>query len=210
MGETVARLPALPRTVILGLMDECLNAERLPPRWPRCPGCGVDLPGDGSPAGPRSNASAACWALYGELAGYEAEHVVELGPLHQMMVDAYGSQHGGRSAPSIGLAFGLIGLHLALERGWSGLEVRDAHHWLGDRFRAWPAFERPVGRAAMTVEDVALTGTAAERSAAIRAWAEAVWQHWRGEHGRIADLVAERLPADVRARLHRGADQGAQ
>jgi hypothetical protein len=173
--------------------------------WDRCPGCGVELPGDGSPADPRRNATASCWQLYGELAGYEGQHMVELGQHHQMMVDAYGAQHAGGTARAIGPAFGLIGLYLAFEQGWSGSEVRDAHHWLAERFDAWPEFQPLATAATVTVEDVALTGTVDERAAALRAWAAAVWESWRPEHLRVAALLDERLPADERKRMHRGA-----
>ena len=93
-------------------------------RWNVCPGCGLILPGGVDLHG-RSNASEACWQLYGEVAAHEAAHVVALGRLHQLTVDTYGAQHAGRSAARIGVAFALIGLRLSLDEGWSGEEVRD-------------------------------------------------------------------------------------
>jgi hypothetical protein len=97
----------------------------------------------------------------------------------------------------------LIGLCLAFEHGWTGIEVRDAHKWLADRYREWPDLARPATPATVTVEDVALAGSPEERAAAVRAWAAAVWGSWRAEHERVAALLDERLPADARVLLHR-------
>jgi len=93
----------------------------------RCPGCNVELPGSAEPWDPRSLASEACHELYGEVVGFESQHLVELGPWHQLLVDVYAAQHAGERTPPIGTAFALIGLHLSIEDGWGGLPVRDAH-----------------------------------------------------------------------------------
>ena len=51
--------------------------------------------------------------------GHELGRLSQLGGLHQLTVDAYGAQHAGPRVPAIGVAFGLIGLHLALDQGWT-------------------------------------------------------------------------------------------
>jgi hypothetical protein len=144
---------------IVGLMNDQPNEVPQVVAWSMCPGCGLELPDEGNSGDGRLNASAACWRLYGEVTGYELSHLVELGSLHQLTVDAYGAQHPGPNVPSIGVAFGLIGLSLALNWGRTGLEFREAHQYLGARFRAWPFFERPVVRSSATVLDVALAGS---------------------------------------------------
>lgn len=163
-----------------------------------CPGCGVELPGSAEPWDPRSLASEACHALYGEVAGFETRHVVELGRWHQLLVDTYAAQHVGERTRLIGTAFALIGLHLALEAGWDGLAVRDAHQDLAQRYRAWPAFPAPERRGALTVLDLALASTPEEHVERLRAWATDVWAAWVDSHAAVAALIAERLPRERR------------
>jgi uncharacterized protein DUF5946 len=178
------------------------NGPALDAGWSTCPGCGVVLPGSDADLPPRPNASAACWHLYGEVIGYEASHLAELGRYHQMMVDAYAAQHAGPGAAAIGVAFALIGLRLALDEGWRGEQVRDAHQNLGSHFKDWPAFERPPKTGDLTVFDVAMAGSPKEHAAVIQAWAADVWTAWRSRHADVTALIDERLPSDVRGRLH--------
>ncbi len=72
-----------------------------------------------------------------------------------MTVDAHAAQHVGPDAPSIGPAFALIGLYLAVERGLSGPQVRETHHLLATPKREWPRFEPPLTAWPVTVRDVA-------------------------------------------------------
>jgi hypothetical protein len=53
-------------------------------------------------------------------------------------VDVYEAQHAGGTTRNITVAFGLIGLYLALEKGYTGKEVQQAHMQI-TRFRNdWP------------------------------------------------------------------------
>jgi hypothetical protein len=166
-------------------------------QMPSCPGCHVVLPGPSEVWHPRSTASVACHALYGEVLGYEHQHVAELGRWHQLLVDTYAAQHAGERSAPITTAFALIGLSLALERGWSGLRVRDAHQELARRYREWPRFATPPSSATMTVEDLAFTRTPGEYVEALHHWAHGVWETWRHEHHRVEALLAERLPGSA-------------
>jgi hypothetical protein len=164
-----------------------------------CPGCGLELPASATASDPRSLASDACRAVYGEVAGFELQHVVALGRWHQLLVDTYAAQHAGASSPPLATAFALIGLHLALEEGWDGIQVRDAHQSLARRYREWPRFERPGGLdAGLTIGDLALAGSPEEHVATLRAWASEVWVAWRPAAGAVREVLAERLPAPSR------------
>lgn len=165
-----------------------------------CPGCGVVLPGSGELWNPRSLASEACHAVYGEVAGYESQHVVELGSWHQLLVDAYAAQHAGERTPPIGPAFALIGLHLTLDEGWDGLRVRDAHQRLAAASRAWPAFPAPPSRGALTIFDVALATSPADHVERLRAWAAAVWAAWAASHDAVRALLRTYADAVAPAR----------
>ncbi|MEO6578823.1 MAG: DUF5946 family protein, partial [Candidatus Limnocylindria bacterium] len=103
-----------------------------------CPGCGLVLPGNDAPDRAGLNASAACRGMYDEVAAFGLSRPDLGARCHQMTVDAYAAQHVGPSTKPITIAFALIGLELALERGVSGIGVRGAHKELADRRIAWP------------------------------------------------------------------------
>lgn len=168
--------------------------------WSVCPGCGLAPPGSPGLAG-RSDASAACWQLYGEMQGYETQHLARLGRFHQLMVDAYASQHAGGSARPISTAFGLLGLELALERRVEGSRVRAIHQYLGGRSSEWPAFAPPERRAELTVFDVASAESVEAHGELVQRWAAAVWAAWQPAHEQVVALLEEHLPPDIRARF---------
>jgi hypothetical protein len=165
-----------------------------------CPGCGLQLPAGGVRPDPRRNASAECWQLYGEVQGYTMRHPWLVRDLHQLGVDAYAAQHAardrGEGPPPIGVAYALVGLHLALDRGHSGVEVRTAHRRMGRPDASWPRLPRPGSTGSTTVFDVAAAGVMADSPAghdrALRAWAADVWRAWTAEHPAVAAL-ADRL-----------------
>ena len=143
----------------------------------------------GAPAG----SSAACWSVQLEVAAFEADRPVLLAG-HQLLVDAYGAQHAGRG--SIRLPYSLVGLHLALDRGWTGIAVRALHGRMGKPRPDWPAFERPPFRG-RTILDVATAGARSGslpgHEASVLAWAEDVWAAWSTEHDAVAALAARVL-----------------
>jgi len=165
-----------------------------------CPGCGLELPATGLPADPRRNASPECWRLYGEVQGYELRHLQLVRDLHQLTVDTYAAQHAprhpGGDRPPIGVAYALVGLHLALDRGVPGVEVRAAHQRMGRPEPSWPALPAPASTASVTVLDVAMAGAMIDspsgHARAVRAWSSAVWRAWAPQHAAVAAL-ADRL-----------------
>jgi hypothetical protein len=173
------------------------------PTFLSCPGCGLKLPGNPGDVSSRPGASAACWQLYGEVAGYEAQHVAFLGRFHQLMVDAYAAQHPVPEGSGIALAFALIGLRLALDEGWRGDQVRDAHQALAVVPRAWPRFDRPENRGSLTVFDVAMAASPEAHAELVQAWAADVWQAWGHQRSGVIALLNDRLPAAELARISR-------
>jgi Family of unknown function (DUF5946) len=162
-----------------------------------CPGCGLQLPGSGRPRNPRRNASPECWQLYGEVQGFTLNHLELVRDFHQLTVDAYAAQHAprevGGNVPPISVAYALVGLHLALDGGASGVEVRAAHQRMGKPDPSWPRLPTPERIGAMTVFDVAaagaMVGSVAGHAKAARAWAAAVWQAWAAQHAAVAALA---------------------
>lgn len=150
-----------------------------------CPGCGLRAPegwhGAVEPDRP-IRASAACWGLHAELAGFELLHQARLGRLHQLTVDAYGAQHAGPPTGQRRVAYSLAGLALAIERGWSGAEVRDLHARMGPVQPSWPSLPPPAEPAPVTVADVVAAGAWADsprgHAEVVERWARAVWASW--------------------------------
>jgi hypothetical protein len=165
-----------------------------------CPGCGLELPAAGLPRDPRRNASPECWRLYGEVQGFALDHPELVRDGHQLAVDAYAAQHAPRDAaaeaPPISVAYALVGLHLALDRGVPGVQVRAAHQRLGRPDASWPPLPAPARTGTVTVFDVAaagaMVGSPAGHARALRAWAADVWRAWAGQHAAVAAL-ADRL-----------------
>jgi len=165
-----------------------------------CPGCGLELPASGVPWDPRRNASPECWQLYGEVQGFELHHVELVRDCHQLAVDAYAAQHAARDVdgdiPPIAVAYALVGLHLALDRGMPGVQVRAAHQRMGKPDSSWPRLSAPERTGAVTVLDVAAAGAMVDsvtgHAEAVLAWAAAVWQAWAPQHAAVVAL-ADRL-----------------
>jgi hypothetical protein len=141
---------------------------------------------------PRLNASPECARLYGEVTG-TAMTDPTLGRLHQLTVDAYAAQHPRDGGPPIATVFALVGLHLALDRDFSGLEVRGAHQRLAGDRRTWPALSAPAELAAveLTIFEIALADSAEGHLHALERWARAVWNAWRAEHDTVARMVSD-------------------
>jgi hypothetical protein len=156
-----------------------------------CPGCGLELPASGLSSDPKLFASAECLQVQAEVAGFELGHAVLVSRFHQLMVDAYGAQHSGGDGRGIRVAYSLVGLHLALDRGWSGVAVRQAHQGMGRPQPSWPAFPSPADLGELTVLDVAEAGarrgSVAGHAESVRRWAAAIWAAWAPRH---ADVVA--------------------
>jgi hypothetical protein len=125
----------------------------------------------------RFNASGECWQLFSNLSCYtvskqDAEFI------HQNAVDAYEAQHAGGKTRNITVVFGLIGLYLALEKGFTGKQVQQAHMRIAKIRRDWPRLEPPVQAATLTIMDVLAAADGAGKDTMIRKWMIAVWDSW--------------------------------
>ncbi len=175
-----------------------------------CPGCGLVLTASGWRPTRKLNASPECTQVRDEVVGFEMAHPGLVRSCHQLTVDAYGA-HAGEPTPRIYVAYSLVGLYLALERGVLGTGVRKAHQLMGKPTAAWPEFAPATGRAAagqatpspatLTVLDVARAGaragSVAGHATAVREWANAVWATWYDHHAAVAALADRLLRADV-------------
>lgn len=113
---------------------------------------------------------------------------------HQLCVDAYGAQHARGSARPIGPVFALVGLYLAVERGFTGRQVQKARMKLAAKAGKgfdWPRFEPPEPPWEITVAEVMGADEGPERDRMIRAWAESVWLGWARQHDLVRALCGK-------------------
>lgn len=153
----------------------------------QCPGCGLILPQVPSEAPPGYHASGACYAWYGELTAYTLGRQ-DRAFIHQHAVDAYAAQHAGAATKPITVAFALIGLYLAVERGYDGRAVQRRHMLIARHKHPWPAPE-PPDRAcySVTVGDVLAAPPGERRDAALLGWMRDVWGCWGHQHAWVRE-----------------------
>lgn len=88
----------------------------------------------------------------------------------------------------------LIGLYLAVERGFTGRQVQNAHMKLAKKAgkgAEWPRLEPPERTWKITVSDVMNAEAENSRKEMIKKWAETVWKSWGHQHDRIRTLCEE-------------------
>jgi len=109
--------------------------------------------------------------------------------IHQHVVDAYAVQVADEATKLIKIVFGLVGLYLYLEKGYSGREVQLFHMKMAKRKIEWPTIVLPKNRGAVTVEEVLATTSDTEKDQKIQQWCEVVWEAFAENRNAIIDLV---------------------
>ena len=132
---------------------------------------------------------------YNELAYYTLAHP-DPAFIHQHLVDVFAAQNATPAAKPIGVVFGLVGLYLHVERGFTGKEVQRAHMRMARQRRSWPAFDLPEFRGAITAADVLSAPAGPERDAAIGAWCESVWDAYRESQDVVRQLAKQELDVE--------------
>jgi hypothetical protein len=157
---------------------------------------GLPLPDDQAAGGPRADGTHMSddqhRQAFDELRFYTLAHS---GPdfIHQHAVDAFAAQHADESDKPIRLAFGLIGLCLHVEQGYSGRRVQRAHSVLANRTKHWPRLSPPSARGEITVLEVVAATPGRERDEAIERWCRSVWDAWSASHAQVRELIRQRL-----------------
>jgi hypothetical protein len=111
--------------------------------------------------------------------------------IHQHVVDAWAAQDADSSTKPIKLTFGLVGLYLHIERGYTGRQVQQAHMTLSRRTRSWPSFPLPQERGAVTPITVMAAPPGPDRDRAIDDWCASVWSAFRKSHNVVAELLKQ-------------------
>jgi hypothetical protein len=148
----------------------------------------VRLPSRGLDLDSRANASGECRALMNELTYYTLAHG-DPRFIHQHLVDAYGAQHVRPSKSTIGAAFALAGLYLAVERGFTGRQVQKMHMLMANRSKEWPRFTPPPDVGPTTVADVLAVEAGPARDQELMSWCRSVWKAWAVNQQRVRAMV---------------------
>jgi hypothetical protein len=127
--------------------------------------------------------------LYHELAYYTLSHP-DPAFIHQHAVDAFAAQTADEDTKAITLVFGLVGLYLYLEKGFTGRKVQEFHMLMAKDKQVWPEINLPPHRGMITAKVVLAAPEGTERDAMIRKWCESVWEAYTGSREIIMNLVA--------------------
>ncbi len=129
---------------------------------------------------------------YNKLSYYTLSHP-DPAFIHQNIVDAFTAQHAGPGTKPIAITFALIGLYLAVEKGFTGKQVQQAHMRLAKSRKSWPTFMLPENRGELTVFDVISRPAGKQRDEMIHQWCVSVWNAYHDCQPQVRDLVRKEL-----------------
>jgi hypothetical protein len=110
----------------------------------------------------------------------------------QHVVDAQIAQTAPAiNPPSTGVIFSLAGLYLHVEKGFSGIQVQNAHRVMGRSKCSWPNVDWPTKRGDMTAETVLAMPVGQARDDAIHEWCKQVWAAFSANRHMVASLLAK-------------------
>jgi hypothetical protein len=109
--------------------------------------------------------------------------------IHQHLVDAYGAQHVRVSKSTVGAAFSLAGLYLAVEKGFTGRQVQKMHILMATKSKEWPRFAPPPSVGKLTVADVLNVESGPKRDQELMKWCASVWTAWKSEHEQVRKMM---------------------
>ena len=129
---------------------------------------------------------------YNELAYYTLNHP-DPAFIHQHVVDAFAAQTASKQTKPVRITFALVGLYLAVEKGFTGKQVQLAHMRLGKHRKHWLTFPLPENRGSITVSDVLAIPPGQDRDAMIHRWCACVWDAYQDSQQKIRVLLDDEL-----------------
>ena len=124
-----------------------------------------------------------------QLCFYTLAHPDQAYFIHQHAVDAWQVQTASADAKPISIVFGLVGLYLYLEKGYSGKAVQNAHVQLAQRKTLIPNVSLPTQRGDITIADVLQAAPGPARDAMIGQWCQSIWQACTPCHEAIKEYL---------------------
>ena len=132
----------------------------------------------------------ACQKLFEDL-GLRAFADSRYATMRRLSVDCYACQHDRYILSGRSLAAHLTGLAVAIEHGGAEQVNERVQSWLSrTRHIEKPAVPRVRGK--VTIADVA-KASPEDYAAAVRRWAESVWDAWRTHHALAREWIASSL-----------------
>jgi Family of unknown function (DUF5946) len=129
----------------------------------------------------------ACQKLFDDL-GLRAFEDSRYAAMRRLAVDCYACQHDRYVLSGRSLVAHLTGLAVAIEHGGDQHVNERVQSWLS-RTRHVEKLSVPLVRGAITIADMADVPPA-EYAAAVRRWADSVWDAWREHHAVAREWIA--------------------
>ena len=108
----------------------------------------------------------------------------------QHVVDAQMAQRAAAAnPPDIGVIFALVGLYLHVEKGFTGIQVQNAHRVMGKVKRSWPNLVWPIERGEVTAATVMAMPAGQARDEGIDEWCKQVWSVFGANRSMVVALV---------------------
>lgn len=114
--------------------------------------------------------------------------------IHQYIVDTFAVQTADEKTKPIKIAFGLIGLYLHIEKGYTGKMVQRAHMQLAKYKKFLPKFNLPENKGDITVFDVLKIPEGEGRDEKIEEWMRSVWDEYKENHNTVENFLKLYLP----------------
>jgi len=131
--------------------------------------------------------------LYNDLLFYTLSHPDPEFFIHQYAVDAFAAQNVDENTKNITLLYAVAGLYLAVERGFSGKEVQNAHLIFSKEKSDMPLIIPPENRGEITIKNVLEAEPGIARDEMILHWCASVWEAYQNNRDSIISYCQKHL-----------------
>ncbi len=131
--------------------------------------------------------------LYNELLFYTLSHPDPEFFIHQYAVDAFAAQNADKNSKNITLVYAVAGLYLAVEKGFSGKQVQNAHLIFSKDKSDMPRIILPEDRGSVTIKNVLNAEPGIERDEQIMYWCASVWKAFANNRDAIIAFCERHL-----------------
>ncbi len=159
--------------------------------YTNCYGCGARVLDEDGPTHRYLGASPGCWAIKGAVLARSSADPA-WGDDRLLILNSYCAQHPGVPGPQAtqSVCVHLIGLYVALERGYDSTRVTTALRRAADGSRRFYWLEPPADRYVVTIRDVYDAPDTSAHQAVARAMAETTWAAWAAHRAQIETWAA--------------------
>ena len=130
---------------------------------------------------------------YNQLLFYTLSHPDPAFFIHQYAVDAFAAQNADANTKNITLVYAVAGLYLAVERGFRGKEVQNAHLIFSKDKSDMPRIILPENRGEITIKNVLEAEPGIDRDQMILHWGASVWKTYQNNRDVIISYCNKHL-----------------